>query len=703
MSHRTSNPRFALKPLVLALAGTGLLASQPLFAQGESDDSERDMPAIYVIGKEENAALRQPGAVSIVGLEEMELRQPRSTEEILRTVPGVTVKPEEESAIVGNIGMRGLSSADYKTLILEDGVPVAPGLFVGNGRYYNPRVQRMEGIEVLKGAASLRYGPSTIGGVINYITRQPADGVELSVRGGSFGSREATLEVGGSSPSGEGVFGLLATREKSDGFMDKGYDMTDIVVKTGLQIGNNQSLSLKYSDYESDANISYRGVFLNEYRSESRDNPAPDDWFLSGRRALDLNHEWEISDTMRLNTLAYVSETWRDYWRYGTNNAASAAAGTWIYTNSLNGNNRAFERTGVDSRLQLEHSLFGIASEAELGVRYMTEVMDDVTVAATRATPRTGNLSKDVRDSADSIALYGQNRFQLTETVALTAGLRIEKYEQDRKDRRRNDAQGATANSSNTEYLPGLGLTWQAAPDLQLFASVYKAFSPALNGDALDGLSDQKLDAERSVNMEVGLRGNSGRLSYEMAAFRMDFDNQIVPANSNSVFQNTNGGATIHQGMEVGAGFELGGGFSVSGNTTWIPDAEFNGNRYNANGTLNTPDGNRITYTPEWTANLSLDYSVGGLRSSLALHHTGEQFTDTANSVTLAENTSGFFTGRIDSYTLLDLNLVYEVNSQLSFSGSIKNLTDRRYIASLRQGIYVGVERSVDAGFVYRF
>src|SRR3989338_9920546 len=250
MSHRTSNPRFALKPLVLALAGTGLLASQPLFAQGESDDSERDMPAIYVIGKEENAALRQPGAVSIVGLEEMELRQPRSTEEILRTVPGVTVKPEEESAIVGNIGMRGLSSADYKTLILEDGVPVAPGLFVGNGRYYNPRVQRMEGIEVLKGAASLRYGPSTIGGVINYITRQPADGVELSVRGGSFGSREATLEVGGSSPSGEGVFGLLATREKSDGFMDKGYDMTDIVVKTGLQIGNNQSLSLKYSDYE---------------------------------------------------------------------------------------------------------------------------------------------------------------------------------------------------------------------------------------------------------------------------------------------------------------------------------------------------------------------------------------------------------------------------------------------------------------------
>jgi Fe(3+) dicitrate transport protein len=703
MPLRSSAPHFSIKPLVLGLASASIVASHTVFAQSEGGDSENHMPAIYVIGKDEGAVLRQPGAVSIVGLEELVLRQPRSTEDILRTIPGVAVKPEEESAIVGNIGMRGLSSADYKTLILEDGVPIAPGLFVGNGRYYNPRVQRMEGIEILKGAASLRYGPSTIGGVINYITKQPADGVQLSLRGGSFDSREATLEVGGSSSSGEAVFGLLATRDQSDGFMNKGYEMTDIVVKTGLQIGHNQSLSLKYSDYESDANISYRGIFLNEYYDESRDNPAPDDWFLSGRRSLDLNHQWDISATMQLNTLMYGSETWRDYWRYGTNNSASATAGSWIYSNNLNGNNRAFERFGVESRLQMEHSLFSMAGAAELGVRYMTEAMDDKTVAATRATPRTGNLSRDVRDSADSIALYGQNRFQLSENVALTAGLRIEKYAQDRKDLRRNAAQIATADSSNTEYLPGVGMTWQFAPGLQLFASAYKAFSPALNGDALNGLEDQQLDAERSVNMEAGLRGGDERLSYEFAMFRMDFDNQIIPANSNSQFQRTNGGKTLHQGLEFGLGFDLGAGFSINGNTTWIPDAEFNGNRLNANGSIGTPDGNRITYTPEWTSNLSLDYTLRGLRTSVNLHHTSEQYTDVNNTVTITESTSGFFTGRIKAYTLLDLNMVYDVNSQLSLSGSIRNLTDRRYIASLRQGIYVGTERSIDAGFVYRF
>lgn len=143
---------------------------------------------------------------------------------------------------------------------------------------------------------------------------------------------------------------------------------------------------------------------------------------------------------MRLNTLLYGSETWRHYWRFGTNNAASDAANSWVYTDSLNGNNRDFERVGLDTRLQLDHSLFGIASEAELGFRYMTETMDDVTVGAVRATPRTGTINKNVRDSADSQAFYGQNRFIITEQLALTAGLRIESYEQDRNDRRRTAA-----------------------------------------------------------------------------------------------------------------------------------------------------------------------------------------------------------------------------------------------------------------------
>lgn len=684
--------------LAFALAGASMVASLPTLAE-----EVRKLPSIAVVGQAEGDTARQPGAVAIITSEELVLKQPRSTEEALRGVPGVAIKPEEESAIVANIGIRGLSSADYKTLILEDGVPVAPGLFVGNGRYYSPRIQRMESVEVLKGASSLRYGPSTIGGVINYVTKQPQDGVEVSLRGGSWNTREAMVEVGGSSPSDEAKFGAVITRLTSDGFMDKGYDMTDVMLKAGMAVGETQWLSVKYTDYQNDANISYRGLFLQDYENGERYNPAPDDYFLTGRRSLDLNHEWDISATAKLNTLIYGSETYRDYWRYATNNAASVAAGNWVYTDALAGNNRSFERFGIDTRMQLQHQLFGMANEAEVGVRFMNEEMLDQNIAATRATPRTGTINTDRVDSAESLALYAQNRFLLSERLAVTAGLRVERYEQARLDKRVANTALNQADTDNTEVLPGLGLTYQLNPGLQLFTSVYKAFSPALNGDSLTGLQDQELDAERSVNVEAGLRGQRERISYELTVFRMDFDNQIIPANSNSDFQRTNGGETLHQGLEGAVALDFGGGLTFKTSATYIADAEFNGDRLDANGNVTTPDGNRITYTPEWIANVSLEYVVGGLRSALSLHHNGEQYTDTDNTVVIAENTSGFFTGQIDSYTTLDLSLVYDFNKQLSVSAAVKNLTDEDYIASLRQGIYVGPERSFDAGIRYRF
>jgi Fe(3+) dicitrate transport protein len=690
---------FPVRRAALA-AAIGLAGAAMVPAWAEENGEGIRLPQIYVTGETEQEAARQPGAVSQVSSEEMDKIQPRSTEEALRSVPGVYIKQEEETAVVANIGVRGLSSADYKTLVLEDGVPVAPGLFVGNGRYYNPRIQRIDSIEVLKGASSLRYGPSTIGGVINYRTKQPADGVVLESSVGSWETYKNMVEVGGSAPSGDGVFGAVFSTAKSDGFMGKGYEMSDAMIKAGSAIGNDQWVGVKFTHYESDANISYRGIFLDDYQAGKNYNPAPDDWFLIGRTSFDINHAWDVSATVTVNTVLYWSEMYRDYWRYGTDNPASVAAGRWVYTNNLNGNNRAFDRKGAETRVTVINEMFGIAGEAEMGLRYMTESMLDQTIAATRTTPRSGTITRDRIDSADSYALFAQNRFDMSDRLSVTPGVRVEYYEQARKDLRVPDS----ADTSNTEVIPGVGATFQLNPSIQLFGGVYKAFAPALNGDALDGLQDQKLEAERSINVEVGLRGRDGAWTYEMAAFHMDFDNQIIPANSASVFQNTNGGKTVHQGIEGGVGYQFDNGFSVETNATWVPVAEFVGTRFEPDGiTVDIPDGNRVTYAPELVANLAVGYTVGNLKTLLSANYTGSQYSDTDNTRAIQENTSGFFTGQVDAYFTADLSARYQATTDLELFGSVKNLTDERYIASLRQGIYVGPERSVEAGFRYRF
>ncbi len=670
-----------------------------LYAATEQTQQVVVLPTIQVIGSQEDSISKIPGAAVIVSQEQIQQFTPSSTEEILKRVSGVYVKPEEESAIVANIGMRGISSADYKTLILEDGVPVAAGLFVGNGRYYNPRIQRMDSIEVLKGSSALRYGPMNIGGVVNYRTKQPKDGALVDLSIGSWDTYKTTVELGGSSPTKDSNVGAILSWAKSDGFMDKGYEMKDAVIKAGTAIGDNQWVGVKFTHYENDANISYRGQFLGEYHAKKQNNPAPDDWFLTERNSFDINHRWDINPDTELQTLLYWSEMNRDYWRYGVNATASQAAGRWIYTDNVSGNNRAFERIGAETRLIAKNTIFNIPGEAEIGLRLMNEKMDDVTINAKRATPRSGTTAKDTKDSAKSVALYAQNRFDISDQLSVTPGVRVERYEQQRDDKQKNE----TVKTSNTEVMPGLGVTYQFIPAVQLYASVYKAFSPALNGDSLSGMKDQKLDAETAVSWELGLRGQQDAVRYELTAFRMDFDNQIIPANSNSDFQTTNGGKTYNQGLEGAVSLEFENGFDVFANLTWIANAEFKGDRYNKNGSLKSKDGDRVPYTPEWVANLGVGYTYAGLRSQLSANYTGSQFTDELNTKPIVENTSGFFTGKIDAYTTVDLTTRYTLNDQVEFYGAVKNLEDKRYIASLRQGIYVGPERSFEAGVRYRF
>ena len=60
---------------------------------------------------------------------------------------------------------------------------------------------------------------------------------------------------------------LAFARAESDGFMDKGYGMTDVMVKAGTSFGDNQHVGVKIARYRNTANISYRGLFPDAYEA----------------------------------------------------------------------------------------------------------------------------------------------------------------------------------------------------------------------------------------------------------------------------------------------------------------------------------------------------------------------------------------------------------------------------------------------------
>ena len=670
------------KKLALAIISALSVMAQAN-AQSTSNNKEIELPRIDVVGNSLEDIKKTPGAVSIVTKEEIQLKQPISTEAVLKTVPGITIKPEEESSIVSNIGMRGLSSGDGNkyVVILEDGVPIAPGAFTGNQRYYNPRVQRMESIEVLKGSSALKYGPNNVAGVINFKTKLPEDGFAITTRVGSFGYKEGLIEAGGKTADGNMIGGINIVTIDSDGFQHKGYKTEDVMLKAGMALGDKQWLGVKLTHYDNEANISYRGLSLAQFQNRVKDNPAPNDYFYTQRNSIDFNHEWNIDPDIKLSSLMYYTKMNRDYHRYGvTSNLALNSSTGWVFNDTLGKNDRDFERRGFESRLKINHNNFGIKNELEVGIRLADEqfTQDGSTVGY----------------QGNNYALFAENKFYINDKFTLIPGVRVENYELKRTGTK-------TGVTKDTVLVPGLGSIYQISPNTQLYGSVYKGFAAPSNISdlSLDDNTLADLPAQVSTNYEIGVRGTESGLRYELTAFLIDFKNQNVTSNSQNGTPTT-AGSTIHQGFEMAAGYAFKNGFSLDGALTYIPVAKFRGTR----GT-SAIDGNRITYTPEFAGNITLGYKYEKLKASLVASYIGSQFTDVANTTAIAAGTTsgGFWTGKLDSYTLLDLHTSYSVDKQLSIYGTINNITDKNYIASLRQGIYAGPSRSVMVGARYKF
>ena len=675
---------------VSLLIGAMGYAHSPLMAK------EIELPSINVIDRQEGEASSIPGAIDIISPEEMEMIQPASLQDALKTVPGVNARDEEGYGAIPNIGIRGLSpNRSTKVLILEDGAPIQPSLFLSNASYYSPPVERISSIEVLKGATGLRYGPNTIGGVINYQSKTPLKDGIVKGKLGSHGYRLLELEAGTSSEQKSMGGGINLITSEANGFRNNGYRMNDILVKGGMAIGQSQWLGLKLTRYENEINTSYVGLRPDEFIHTPTKNPAPDDQFLSNRTSFDINHELEIDTSTKLKTLMYWSQLERNFWRRDV--ASKTRQGTSFVdcggtAYCVTGRNRNFDMLGIDSRLFTNYQAFGIQNESEIGVRLHSETMSNKTErsnAGPRA--RTGVITGNENNDAKAVALYLQNRFLFTDQFAVTPGVRVESYRQNRK----NEMNGVQGQANNTELVPGIGATWQLAPELQLYSSVYKGFAPAMISAAISGDGvDQKLDAERSMNIEFGFRGQAQKWTYEGAAFRMDFSNQIVNQALSGGISKTNGGQSLHQGAEGALGYAITSAWSVLANATYIPVAEFKG------GALG-PIGNRIPYTPKLTGNLGLNYSKDGLKSFLNAYHVSSQYADSANTV---EESNDGTKGLIPSFTTLNWSVVYSPQKDLKLFGVVRNLFDKKFISGRSpDGIFPGAERNFELGLAYQF
>lgn len=121
-----------------------------------------------------------PGSFNVISEEDLIQRRPFSIQEALNNVPGVNIVGETAFGLGLNIGMRGLDPRrTQRTLVMEDGVPLLLAPYSDPSLHLTTPIERIQRIEVVKGSGQILYGPQTVGGMINFVTRPvPTDGFQ---------------------------------------------------------------------------------------------------------------------------------------------------------------------------------------------------------------------------------------------------------------------------------------------------------------------------------------------------------------------------------------------------------------------------------------------------------------------------------------------------------------------------------------------
>jgi len=100
---------------------------------------------VVIIGESSTVSKQLTGTATKISSESVELIQPIGTQELLELVPGITGYADDG---FGNsrlsIGIRGLNPRrSSRVLILEDGVPIQPAVYVYPNVYYNPQLTEL--------------------------------------------------------------------------------------------------------------------------------------------------------------------------------------------------------------------------------------------------------------------------------------------------------------------------------------------------------------------------------------------------------------------------------------------------------------------------------------------------------------------------------------------------------------------------------
>ena len=695
-----------------------------------------------------------PGAATVMDMQIIKLLNPLGTQEMLEQIPGINGYADDG---IGNsrisIGVRGLNPRrSSRVLILEDGVPIQPALYVYPNMYYNPPAERVDRLEVIKGSGAINFGPQTMGGVINYFTRRPRNdfGGAFKITAGENGFTSLFAEVGGSKNDKiKPEIQLLYKR--GDGFrQNNNFEQFNSTLKINLLPSLNKNIYLKSNVNYENSNATYTGLTEWSYENDPKFNPKEHDNFKIFRASFDIIQSERLSSVLSRNTTAYTSYFDRRWWRENDifilasdlgeeNPSAANYYDPYDLVRIGNGQDsfgilRTFYVAGYEQSYNLKHLLFGNRSVLEIGGRIYWERFIDDKKQGSAPDSRDGIYFIPAASDEESPIIVGQSHHYETMAFSgfisesidfgnlnLRPGIRFEIFEQERVDR----LLGSTyLDKTSSVILPGFGFINKVG-EFSVFGGIHRGFTPPSSGALKilnfgENITENGLDlrAEKSWNKEIGIRGSLSIVDFEFSGYHVSIED-LVAAGRGTAFKNL--GKVNTMGVETKTSFGFNNINKLIPNIditysflhTEVIDGEIISNVSGFVGQQRDISGKELPYAPPHTLIAGINNNFGKkLSFRLDMKYVSKVYTDFEN----IEKTKNLgIQGSVPEYAVLNLSVNYNYSEQLKISLSGKNITDEIYIGSrlhsnpgqkeagLSSGIIPGSRRQINLGVQYTF
>ena len=527
-------PSMITKPLAVLI--TSILLSPLAVANDDHTSIER----MSVIGSKDDL-IKSTGSVTLIDELELEKFEYDDIGRILATVPGVNIRQEDGYGLRPNIGFRGVTPERSKKInIMEDGVLVGPAPYSASAAYYFPNTTRMTAIEVTKGPSTIKYGPNTVAGTLNLISRQVPDSQEGALDVGLGTDNYGKLHAYYGDTVGDFGFLLEGLHFKADGFKeidgggDTGFDKSDLMAKFNYRLDGDdysQLFELKLSYGEETSDETYLGLTdadfaENPYRRYVSSQLDQMNW---EHQQVQLTHHIEFSN-FNATTRIYRNDFERDWFKV---NEFISSQGGFVpslqqilrdptseqnlpYYQTLTGdrdstlreilvlstNAREYYSQGMQIDFGWDLGLFGLEHEIEGGIRFHEDQIErnhieDNFFVRSGNLQSTGEATKPTStntENTEALSVYIQDTLQFQD-LSITVGVRgesIDGYYQNRAPGREQDFLKKT----NKIWLPSVSAYYELSKFSGIFGGMHSGFVPT------SPVQSSEIDTEKSVTYE---------------------------------------------------------------------------------------------------------------------------------------------------------------------------------------------------------